>query len=62
MVVDRDVQVLPAGAAAAWQTVLQDPLADREEAAELLGVDVQQLAGPLALVADARVALGPGQP
>jgi hypothetical protein len=62
VVVDRDVQVLPAGVAAALHTVGEDPLTDHPEAAELLGVDVQQLARPLALVADAPVALWSRQP
>ena len=58
MVVDREVQVLPAGAAITGQPVAVDPLADRPEAAELLGVDVQQLAGPCALVAPHRLTAG----
>ena len=62
MVVDRDVQVLPAGAAGAVDSVLADALADLAEAAELLAVDVQQLAWTLALVAYPRVALGARQP
>lgn len=41
VVVDCDVQVLPACLGAALDAVLEDPLADREEAAELLRVDVQ---------------------
>jgi hypothetical protein len=61
VVVDRDVQVLPAGVAAAADAVLEDRLADRPEAAELLRVDMQQLTRPGALVADAPVARSSGQ-
>src|SRR5215207_5050716 len=50
VVVDRQVQVLPAGVARAGESVAVDALADREEAAELLDVDVHELARPLALV------------
>src|SRR5213078_4710234 len=52
VVVDRDVQVLPASARAAFDAVLEDPFADVVEAAEFLAVDVQQLARTIALVAD----------
>jgi len=62
VVVDRDVQVLPAGARAALHTVLEDPLADVVETAELLGVDMQQLARTLALITHPRIALRAGQP
>ena len=54
VVVDRDVQVLPADpAVAVWPAGLgaERPLAWLPEAAELLTVDVEQLAGPLAFVA-----------
>ena len=55
MVVDREVQVLPAGVAAAGATPSpRIALADRPEAAELLDVDVHELARPRALVADDR--------
>ena len=62
VVVDRDVQVLPAGAGAALHAVLEDPFADLVEAAELFRVDVQQLARTVALVADARAAGRSRQP
>jgi hypothetical protein len=45
VVVDRHVQVLPAGAAGAGDAVSEDALADAEEAAQLLGVHVRELAG-----------------
>ena len=54
VIVDGDVHVLPAGARAALHTVTQDALAHVPEAAELLGVDVQQLPRSLALVAHHR--------
>ena len=57
MVVDREVQVLPAGAEAAFADLAaEDALAERPEATEPLDVDVQQLAGPGALVAADRLA------
>ena len=61
VVVDRDVQVLPAGMPGALNAVLQHALADLPEAAELLRVDVQELARPLPLVAHARIAAGTGK-
>lgn len=52
VIVDRDVQVLPARAAAAVADLgTEDALAERPEASELLDVDVQQLAWSRALVA-----------
>src|SRR5581483_797902 len=56
VVVDRQVQVLPAGVAVAGEPVAVDAFADRPEAAELLDVDVHKLARSLALVADNRSA------
>ena len=61
VVVDRHVQVLPAGPAGAVDPVFADALADLEEASELLRVHVQELARALALVADARIAAGARQ-
>src|SRR5437667_6907413 len=46
VVVDRDVQVLPTRVAAALNSVFADRLTELPEAAELLRVHVQQLAGP----------------
>ena len=60
VVVDRDVQELPAGPGAV-DAVLEDRACRLPEAAELLRVDVQELARPLALVADARITAGPGK-
>src|SRR6266566_2661152 len=54
VVIDREVQVLPAGVTVAREPVAMDALADRPETAELLDVDVNELARPLALVADDR--------
>ena len=55
-VVDADVDELPAGAArAALPAIAGDAVADALEAAELLDVDVDQLAGLLALVAAHRL-------
>jgi hypothetical protein len=54
VVVDRDVKVLPADpsvAVRAASLVAEHTLARLPEAPEFLGVDVQQLARPLALVA-----------
>ena len=62
VVVDRHVQMLPAGAAGAVDAVLADAFADRPEAAKLLRVHMQELARPLALIADARVAASARQP
>jgi hypothetical protein len=50
VVVDRKVQVLPAGTAVAGKPIAVDALTDRPEAAELLDVDVHQLTGPRALI------------
>jgi len=52
--IDGDVQELPADAtgAALSSTVTGDAVADAADAAERLGVDVDQFARPLALVAD----------
>ena len=62
VVVDREVEVLPAGAFAAGQAVAEDRLADRSEAAEPLDVHVDELAGACALVALHRLACCPRQP
>ncbi|HKS78438.1 MAG TPA: hypothetical protein VJQ07_06175 [Gaiellaceae bacterium] len=52
-VVDRDEQVLPARETLGpFRAVACDAVAGTDDPAELLDVDVQQLAGPLALVAD----------
>jgi hypothetical protein len=51
VVVDRDVQVAPAGAAIAIDAVLADPLSDLPETPEFLDIDVHKLAWALALVA-----------
>ena len=61
MVVDGDVQVLPAGFGAALHAGLEDALANHVEAAQLLGVHVNQFARPRSLVAADRVALGSWQ-
>src|SRR5205085_753883 len=50
VVVDRDVGVLPAGAGTAADTVVEDPLADPEEPAQLLGVEMDQRTGLVVLV------------
>ena len=62
VVVDGDVKVLPAGTGAAGDAVPQDALAHVPEAAELLGVDVEQLAWALAFVAHHRLPRGTGEP
>jgi hypothetical protein len=62
VVVDRQVQVLPAGVAVAGESVAVDALADRPETAELLDVDVHELARPLTLVTDNRSACRQAQP
>ena len=49
VVVDGDMDVLPVGAPVAAHAVGADVLADLLEAAELLGVEVQQFAGTLAV-------------
>ena len=52
-IVDRDEQVLPAGfALRALRAVAGDAVAGPDDPAELLAVDVHELARPLALVAD----------
>ena len=61
-VVDGHVQVLPARSRRALDAVGKDPLADRVKAPQALGVDVQQLAGPGALLANDRRPGGPWQP
>jgi hypothetical protein len=53
-IVDADVHGLPAGATPAVPPVAGDPMADRHDPAELLGVDVDQLARPVALIAHDR--------
>ena len=57
MVVDADVQILPADAASAALAgaVAGDAVAWSVEAAELLDVDVGELAGVLALIAPDRL-------
>jgi hypothetical protein len=62
VVVDRDVDVLPTGTRAARDPVVQDALPDMPEAAQFLGVDVQQLAGPLPFIAHHRGPRLTGQP
>ena len=51
-IVDGDMEDLPAAMAAAAGAITGDAVADALDAAELLGIDVQQLAGAGALVAD----------
>ncbi len=53
-IVDADVHGLPAGAALAIPAVAGNAMADRLDPPELLGVDVEQLARPFALVAHDR--------
>jgi hypothetical protein len=56
------VQVLPTGPAAAVADLLTEHArAERPEAPQALDVDVQELAGPLALVAAHRLARGQAQ-
>jgi hypothetical protein len=68
VVVARDVEVLPADAAVAMRApglLAEHALAGLPEAAELLGVDVQELAWPLTLIPSRTascVAFGPGKP
>jgi len=52
VVVDRHVKVLPPRPRTMAHSVLQNALPHRPEAAQLLDVDVQQLARTLTLVAD----------
>lgn len=54
VVVDGNVEEVPASAFAAPATVLEDRLADVPEAVQPLRVDVQELARALALVAEDR--------
>src|SRR5215207_3730663 len=62
VVVDCQVQVLPAGVTTAVADVgAEDTLADRPEAAQALDVDVHELARPLPLVADDRATTGSPQ-
>ncbi len=58
VIVDRQVQVLPAGVATAGQPVTVDALADRPEATQPLDVDVQELTRTLSLVAAHRLSCG----
>ena len=51
VVVHRDVEILPAGVRATAHPVLADAFPHLPEPAELLDVDVQQLARPLAFIA-----------
>ena len=51
MVVDRDVHVLPPGARTAWRPSWRNPLPDVPEAPEFLDVEVEEVAGPLMLIA-----------
>jgi hypothetical protein len=54
VIIDRYVQPVPASPPALGCIgASDDPLADRPEAAELLGVDVQEFARPGALIAHA---------
>ena len=53
---------MPPGVAVSLDGVLQNALADHVETTELLGVDMDELAGRCALVADDRVTLGAVQP
>jgi hypothetical protein len=56
VVVDREVDVLPAGAAAeVAYLVAEHALADRPEAAEPLDVDVDELPWPCPLIAPGRL-------
>src|ERR687897_3299080 len=50
-VVDADVHGLPTSAALAIPAVAGDPMADRRDPPELLGVHVEQLAPPPTLIA-----------
>ena len=60
VVVDCDVDVLPVDVAVAIHAVTEDALPNVPEAAELRGVDVQQLVRSLALIAhDRRLQLAP---
>jgi hypothetical protein len=52
---------LPAGAAAADCAVAVDSLPGHVAAAEVLGIDMQQLAGAATLVTDSRVTVGSRQ-
>ena len=45
-VVDADMHGLPAGTTLTIAPIAGDPMADRRDPSELLGVDVEQLAGP----------------
>ena len=54
MVVDADMEVLPAAATPTAAPAAADAVANAVDAAELLGVDVDELAGALAFVADDR--------
>src|SRR5262249_21770370 len=56
VVVDCQVQVLPACLTRAVQAIAEDCLPDRPEAAEPLDVDMEELARPCALVALDRLA------
>ena len=61
-IIDADMHGLPAGAPLGVATIAGDPMAEPLDPAELLGVDVDQLARPLALVAhDRRPGLERGQ-
>src|SRR5262245_30483169 len=62
MVIDRDVEELPACAPASYAIIAQDALADVPKAVEPLAVDMYQLARAGALVANDRIALGARQP
>jgi hypothetical protein len=53
-IINADVEVFPAGAAPAVAGIAGDAVANRLDAAELLDIDMDQLAGPLALVAHRR--------
>ena len=54
VVIDADVSELPASTAVAALTIAGDAMSNPAEAPEFLGVEVQELARPIALVADHR--------
>jgi hypothetical protein len=58
VVVDADEEVVPAGAAFRADRAAADRVVGPDDAAEFLDVDVDQLAGPVALIADDRFAAG----
>jgi hypothetical protein len=60
VIVDREVQVAPAGSTIVFAAVVVDALADTPETTELLDVDMQGLAWALSLVAWRTTRSGPG--